>query len=197
MSKKFSSMLAATAGLSACFLLANPALAHHRYEHGNSHHYKYHHDKHHHKHHKHHDHGDCEREVVVVRPAPVYVAPAPVVYQAPSYYSNYCRHCGTVQSVYRVNVGSSGLGAVTGAVVGGILGNQVGGGDGRTLATVAGAVTGGVIGDSLERRNGTQTMYEVKIRAEDGVLHTARYPQAPGWRSGERVWLNNGVWVRR
>jgi uncharacterized protein YcfJ len=47
----------------------------------------------------------------------------------------------------------SPLGIGVGAVVGGLLGNQVGGGNGRTLATIAGAVGGGYVGNEVARRN--------------------------------------------
>lgn len=41
-------------------------------------------------------------------------------------------------------------GTATGAVVGGLLGNQVGGGSGKKIATVAGAVAGGAAGRSIQ-----------------------------------------------
>jgi uncharacterized protein YcfJ len=41
-------------------------------------------------------------------------------------------------------------GTATGAVVGGLLGNQVGGGNGKKLATVAGAVAGGAAGRQIQ-----------------------------------------------
>ena len=41
-------------------------------------------------------------------------------------------------------------GTATGAVIGGLLGNQVGGGSGRKLATVGGAVAGGAIGRKVQ-----------------------------------------------
>ncbi len=41
-------------------------------------------------------------------------------------------------------------GTAIGAVVGGVLGNQVGKGKGRKLATVAGAVGGGVAGNKIQ-----------------------------------------------
>ena len=47
----------------------------------------------------------------------------------------------------------SPIGIGVGAVVGGLLGNQVGGGTGKTLATVAGAVGGGYIGNEIAKRN--------------------------------------------
>lgn len=43
-------------------------------------------------------------------------------------------------------------GTAVGAVVGGLLGNQVGGGKGRTLATVGGAVAGGATGRYVQGR---------------------------------------------
>ncbi|KAF1055526.1 MAG: hypothetical protein GAK43_00321 [Stenotrophomonas maltophilia] len=44
-------------------------------------------------------------------------------------------------------------GTATGAVVGGLLGNQVGGGNGKKLATVAGAVAGGAVGRNVQGRS--------------------------------------------
>lgn len=41
----------------------------------------------------------------------------------------------------------------TGAVVGGLLGNQVGGGNGRKLATVAGIIGGGMLGNEIANRD--------------------------------------------
>jgi uncharacterized protein YcfJ len=41
----------------------------------------------------------------------------------------------------------------TGAVVGGLLGNQVGGGNGRKLATVAGVIGGGLLGNQIANQN--------------------------------------------
>lgn len=43
-------------------------------------------------------------------------------------------------------------GTVIGAVVGGVLGNQVGGGNGKKLATVAGAAAGGYAGNQVQDR---------------------------------------------
>lgn len=49
---------------------------------------------------------------------------------------------------------NSPIGIATGAVVGGLLGNQVGKGNGRTLATVAGAVGGGYLGNMAGQKYG-------------------------------------------
>jgi hypothetical protein len=48
----------------------------------------------------------------------------------------------------------SPIGIAAGAVVGGVLGNQVGGGNGKTLATVAGVVGGGYLGNEVGKRYG-------------------------------------------
>ena len=55
------------------------------------------------------------------------------------------------QPAHRAN---SPVGIATGAVVGGLLGNQVGKGNGRTLATVAGAVGGGYLGNMAGQKYG-------------------------------------------
>lgn len=44
-------------------------------------------------------------------------------------------------------------GTATGAVVGGLLGNQIGKGKGRKLATAGGAVAGGLVGRNVQGRN--------------------------------------------
>lgn len=48
---------------------------------------------------------------------------------------------------------NSPVGIGVGAVIGGLLGNQVGSGDGKTLATIAGAVGGGYLGNEVAKRN--------------------------------------------
>ena len=44
-----------------------------------------------------------------------------------------------------------GIGA--GAVIGGLIGNQIGGGNGKKLATVAGVIGGGMLGNEIANRN--------------------------------------------
>jgi uncharacterized protein YcfJ len=45
------------------------------------------------------------------------------------------------------------IGTGVGAVAGGVLGNQVGGGKGKTLATVGGAVAGGYVGNQVQKNH--------------------------------------------
>jgi len=97
-------------------------------------------------------------------------------------------------------------GTLIGAVVGGLVGHQVGGGSGRTLATVGGAVAGGYIGRNIDRRHvggrvsnetrrvcHTETRmhdkvigYEVRYQ-KDGRLQTTRVSQKPS----DQVWLGD------
>ena len=102
-----------------------------------------------------------------------------------------CGHCGRVESIIAIQQQAkpSGLGVAAGAILGGVLGHQVGNGNGRTLATVAGAVGGGYAGNEVEKRNNTNTVYEVKVRMDDGSVRT--FPQN-GWRVGDRVKAVNG-----
>ena len=86
---------------------------------------------------------------------------------------------------------TSGLGIAAGAVLGGVLGNQVGGGNGRTLATVAGALGGGYAGNEVEKQTNTSTSYMVDVRMENGKVRS--FPQsADGWRVGDQVRIMNG-----
>ncbi len=93
-------------------------------------------------------------------------------------------------------------GAILGVVVGGLVGNQVGGGDGKRLATVAGAVGGGFAGREIDERHvggqkytttervchneatsGTKTVgYDVQYRTEDGQTLSRRENKKPGDR---------------
>lgn len=50
-------------------------------------------------------------------------------------------------------------GTAIGAIAGGLLGNQVGGGNGKTLATVAGAVGGGVVGHNVQKNHQRERAY--------------------------------------
>jgi outer membrane lipoprotein SlyB len=106
-----------------------------------------------------------------------------------------CQQCGVVTSVRSYEQKAeqgSGVGAVTGAVLGGLIGNQVGGGNGRKIATVAGAVGGGYAGNEIEKSRNTHTVYEVFVKMENGETRTFKPSNKPDWRSGDRVRLTEG-----
>jgi outer membrane lipoprotein SlyB len=98
-----------------------------------------------------------------------------------------CATCGTVESVTAVRhpgsvngIGNTGIGvgAIGGAVVGGLLGNQIGGGSGRKVATVLGAVGGGYAGHAIEKNANSYTAYQVRVRMNDGTVRTIEQPTA-------------------
>jgi hypothetical protein len=90
-----------------------------------------------------------------------------------------CANCGTVESVNEVKKEGkgTGLGAVGGAVAGGLLGNQFGGGKGKTAMTVAGALGGGFAGNAVEKKVRSETVYDVGVRMQDGSLRTVQESQ--------------------
>jgi outer membrane lipoprotein SlyB len=107
---------------------------------------------------------------------------------------NWCSNCGNVESVRTIThrAEGSGLGAAGGAVLGGLLGNQIGGGTGRQLATVAGAVGGAVVGNQVEGNMKATQSYEIRVRLDDGSQRTFRQTSAPSWRTGDRVRVVKG-----
>jgi outer membrane lipoprotein SlyB len=107
---------------------------------------------------------------------------------------NWCSNCGNVESVRTIThrAEGSGLGAAGGAVRGGLLGNQIGGGTGRQLATVAGAVGGAVVGNQVEGNLKATRSFEIRVRLDDGSQRTFRQNSTPSWRTGDRVRIVNG-----
>ena len=146
----------------------------------------------------------------VPRPAPaqrytaVSPAPRPAAYPSPSP-SNYpvsypqasvCASCGSVESVTpverAVRPGSPiSIGSVAGGVLGAALGNQVGHGNGRTLATVLGAVGGGYAGHVIEGQVRKVTTYQVGVRMEDGSRRTIEASSPPA--IGSRVTVDGNA----
>ncbi len=143
-----------------------------------------------------------------VAPMPTPAQPAPVpaqavtpqavmppVAQAPAV----CEVCGKVEAVRTIEVAAkpSGVGVVAGAVVGGLLGNQVGGGQGKTLATVAGAVGGGYAGNEIEKRTRKGTGWEVDVRMDNGDKRSFAYDTQPSWKAGDAVKVVDGKLAAR
>jgi uncharacterized protein YcfJ len=86
----------------------------------------------------------------IIREVPAKPAPRPRVvhtnyarHEAPAYYAPAPRPAPQPNYV--------GIG--TGAVIGGLIGNQVGGGNGKKLATVAGIIGGGMLGNQMINTN--------------------------------------------
>jgi outer membrane lipoprotein SlyB len=109
-----------------------------------------------------------------------------------------CANCGVVQSVNVVEVKGDGgyLGTIGGGVIGGLLGNQVGGGNGKTLATVAGAVGGAFAGKAIEGNVRKTSHHEVLVRLENGATQTFTFETDPGYRVGDKIKVTDGALSR-
>ena len=121
----------------------------------------------------------------VPAPVPHYASTHAVQPKAPAQVAraDACASCGTVESVTPVqrqgqvngvNVGNTtvGLGTVAGGVIGGLLGHQVGGGSGKTAMTVLGAAGGAYAGNTIEKNMKKVTVYEVRVRMDNGSYRT-------------------------
>lgn len=118
---------------------------------------------------------------------------------APAASSKVCASCGKVLSVKVVEKeGKAGaVGMVAGGVAGALLGNQVGSGTGRTVATVAGAAGGAYAGNKIEQKMKTTKVWEVAVRFENGEEKTFSFDKDPGFASGTEVKASNGSIARR
>ncbi|MDR7332714.1 glycine zipper 2TM domain-containing protein [Roseateles asaccharophilus] len=126
--------------------------------------------------------------------APREARPAPVVERQAAL----CSNCARVTDVHTESRRgkSSGVGAVGGAVVGGLLGNMVGGGNGKKLATVAGAVGGGYAGNEIEKNQKSYTVWVVQVQERDGRTRRFERSADPGLRVGDEVRLTENGFVR-
>ena len=90
---------------------------------------------------------------------------------------------GTVESIRSQTVQNNNqtLGAIGGALVGGILGNQVGQGSGRTAATVVGAAGGAYAGNRMT--SGSSLVWIIGIRYDDGSFATVQQTSSPAVRT--------------
>lgn len=91
---------------------------------------------------------------------------------------------------------TSGVGVGVGAVAGGLIGNQIGGGSGRTAATVIGAIGGGVLGNEIERRNysnrGNADGIQMSVRLDNRDTVTIVQPyRGENFQPGQNVRVVN------
>jgi outer membrane lipoprotein SlyB len=106
-----------------------------------------------------------------------------------------CVNCGAVEAINVIEVKGDGtyLGKIAGGLAGALLGNQVGHGTGKTVATVAGAAGGAYVGNEVEKRVKTTKHYEVIVRLENGGTQTITYTEQPPFAVGARVKVENGA----
>ncbi len=110
-------------------------------------------------------------------------------------YAQGCHDCVTVQDVHAVKRKGEGgaAGMIGGAVVGGLLGHQVGGGTGKTLATVGGAAAGAYAGNEVQKQVNSKTVWVTKVKMKDGTFRTFEQEARPAWKAGQHVHLRDGV----
>jgi len=103
---------------------------------------------------------------------------------------------GVVQSIHEkqeADTAGKVIGAVGGAVLGSWLGSGIGGGTGQTVATVAGGVGGAMAGSAVADKLGSNAVWDVVVRFEDGIDRTVRVTQQPNYKPGDRVSVSNGI----
>lgn len=95
--------------------------------------------------------------------------------------------------------GTSILGAVVGGLAGAALGSTIGGGSGRTAATILGGVAGAAVGNQVARnQQGVLTTpgYRITMQSDQGVIRTYEVPATGDLRVGDRVRVDGGVIYR-
>jgi len=104
-----------------------------------------------------------------------------------------CSTCGVVEGVRPVEQKGkgTGLGAVAGGVAGAAVGNQFGHGNGKAAMTILGALGGGLAGNEVEKRARAETVYEVRVRMDDGSTRTFTQKTAPA--PGSRVTVDGNT----
>jgi len=109
-------------------------------------------------------------------PAPQQVAAAPV-----------CATCGVIDGYSPVQVQgqNNGVGAVAGGLGGALIGSKIAGRGNHTLGGAIGAVGGGLLGNAIETHQRTSTVYDVRVRMNDGSIRTVRQAKVP--TVGQRV----------
>ena len=119
-------------------------------------------------------------------PAPTHHASNDVTPLETQHVAQVCATCGVIEGVRAVEQKGkgTGLGAVGGGVVGAAVGNQFGHGNGKAAMTILGAIGGGLAGNEVEKRARAETVYEVRVRMDDGSVRTftQKTQPAPGTR---------------
>lgn len=110
-----------------------------------------------------------------------------------------CTGCGKVVAVnVSEKEGEGGaLGVIAGGVAGAVLGNQVGKGGGRDLATIAGAAGGAYAGHKIEQKIKTAKVWNVTVQYDNGSKSTFAFDKEPGMAVGDLVRNSGDTVVRR
>lgn len=110
-----------------------------------------------------------------------------------------CSNCGVIESITPVKEEGKGtaLGAVAGGIAGLVVGNQVGGGNGKTIAKIAGAAGGAYLGNKIEKKVRATTHYDIKVRLDNGTEQTVSQDNEPTLAVGAAVQIVDGTVVAK
>jgi outer membrane lipoprotein SlyB len=107
---------------------------------------------------------------------------------------------GTIVSVAYVQIkgSSSPIGAIAGGAAGAAIGNSIGGGSGKTAATVLGAIGGAMAGNAIQKGVTTKPGLQIVVKLDSGesVAIVQGIEQNVTFEPGERVMVitsPNGV----
>jgi len=82
-------------------------------------------------------------------------------------------------------------------VLGAVVGNQIGAGTGRAVATGAGAIGGAVAGNAIERRTRRDDeVFRVGVRFDDGSYREYDFQRIDDLQIGDRVKFEGGQLYR-
>ncbi len=93
----------------------------------------------------------------------------------------------------------AGVGAVIGGIAGAGLGNLIGRGNGRAVATVLGTLGGSLLGNEVQQADFDRPLpaQQVVVRVDNGVIVAVTQPVNPALYPGMRVYLEgSGITAR-
>lgn len=131
-------------------------------------------------------------------PAPVAATPAAPGTAAAQAAAPACAECGRVLSITVTEKAGeySAVGVLAGGALGAVLGNQVGGGLGKDLATLAGAAGGAYAGKVIEEKIKTHKVWTVTVLYANESKASFDFTHDPGFQVGDKV-RNTGSTVAR
>ncbi|MEQ4619301.1 MAG: glycine zipper 2TM domain-containing protein [Corticimicrobacter sp.] len=103
---------------------------------------------------------------------------------------------GTVMGVRNITLQddkSSGAGVIGGGALGGVAGSAIGGGTGRTLATVGGVILGALAGNAIENQAGRSAGYEITVQLDNGETRVIAQEADVPINVGQRVRVVSGA----
>lgn len=138
----------------------------------------------------------AKAKAAAVTAAPA-AAPAPAATPTPAQLG--CTECGRVMAVSVTQKAGdySAVGVLAGGAIGAVLGNQVGGGFGKDLATLAGAAGGAYAGKVIEEKMKTHTVWNVTVHYANDSKTNFEFTTDPGFQVGDRVKNSGNTIVRQ